>query len=97
MTNLELAVEVELITHVITTSAIGPTIVFVLGIGCIPSQQQGSMFSSQFSLFMIFSTYLFWQVNNITGNIYDGDIVRTRSLYNAIDAVILNFMPSIAP
>lgn len=59
MTNLELAVEVELITHVITTSAIGPTIVFVLGIGCIPSQQQGSMFSSQFSLFMIFSTYLF--------------------------------------
>lgn len=55
------AVEVELIIHVRITYAKGPSIVFVLEIGCVPSQQQGSMFSSQISLCFYFLNSCFRQ------------------------------------
>lgn len=42
MMNLVLRVEVALIVHVKITAAVGPSTVFALEIGCVPSQQQDS-------------------------------------------------------
>ncbi|KAG5614502.1 hypothetical protein H5410_014326 [Solanum commersonii] len=42
MMNLVIRVEVALIVHVKITAAVGPSIVFALEIGCVPSQLQGS-------------------------------------------------------
>lgn len=58
MLNLELAAEAPLIIHVIIKSAIGPSIVYVLGIGCSHLLQQDSMFgfSSNGAFLHLFSS-----------------------------------------
>lgn len=51
MMNLVIRVEVALIVHVKITAAVGPSIVFALKIGSVPSQQQGSKLKSPIFIF----------------------------------------------
>lgn len=51
--------EAELIIHVIISPAVGLSIVFVLGIGCVLSPQEGSMLTSHHSLYYAQNSLLY--------------------------------------